>query len=124
MLALLMQADMYKLDFEAERRDREVAHSKLADLEKILAREKDFKDSTVSYGELKKQKEKLAKDVERLQSDVLKYEEETYMLREEMRAKVSQVRQYKKENDRLKAQVHTVVSWKRAHIQNYVLISC
>ena len=52
-LAILsMQAKIYKSDFEEERRDREAAHSKLADLEKDVA----------SLRELKKKCDKLKKE--------------------------------------------------------------
>ena len=47
-----MQVKSYKSDFEEERRDREVAHSKLADLEKDMA----------TLGEWKKKFEKLEKE--------------------------------------------------------------
>ena len=43
-LAILsMQAKIYKSDFEEERRDREAAHSKLADLEKDMASLRELK---------------------------------------------------------------------------------
>ena len=126
-----LQIVSYKSDFEAERRDREAAHSKLADLEKALEKEKghigyeraayekrfdEFQQGSAknaaSYAVLKKQKEKLEKEVkaslassEKLQEDLTKSTRESARLQEEMKAKVSQVRQYKKENDRLKAQV-------------------
>ena len=119
------------MDFEAERKDREAAHSKLADLERALAKEKSHidveratyeqqfekyqqvsKKDAASYGDLKKQKEKLERElkacvatVDKLQNDVVKSKREADNFRVEMQAKVSQVRQYKKENDRLKAQV-------------------
>ena len=47
-----IQVKNYKSDFEEERRDREAAHSKLADLEKDVA----------TLGELKKKFEKLEKE--------------------------------------------------------------
>ena len=107
--------ETYKLDFKAERKDQEAAHSKLADLERELAREKgqiDVERATYEthfrehqHGELKKQNEKLEKDMEKLQNDLSKHKIEANKLREKILAKVSQVRQYKKENDRLKTQV-------------------
>ena len=104
--------ESYKLDFEAERKDREIAHGKLADLEKELAREKSRIDvERAAYArdylhiELKNQDEALTKDIEKLRDDLTKQKGEADKLREEVRAKASQVRQYKKENDRLKTQV-------------------
>ena len=136
LFALLMQADIHKLDFEEERKDRTAAHNKLADLERALAQERDhfsferatyqkrlgeyqqgLKESAASYGELKKQKTKLEKDVEKLQGDVLTCKVDADKLREDMKAKVSQVRQYKKEYDRLKAQVYNLLCY--CHCNHY-----
>ena len=107
--------ESYKLDFEAERKDREAAHSKLADLERELAREKgciDVERATYEihfrehqHTKLKNRNETLAKDIEKLRNDLAEHKREADKLREEIRAKVSQVRQYKKENDHLKTQV-------------------
>ena len=103
------------MDFEAERKDREAAHSKLADLERELARVKgcigveratcETRCKEYQHAELKNQNETLAKDIEKLQNDLAKHKREADKLHEDIRAKVSQVRQYKKENDRLKSQV-------------------
>ena len=98
------------MDFEAERKDREVAHSKLADLENTLAKEKSRIDVERAaykkhFGQGSKEKEKVEKDMDNLRSELAKHKAEEDKLREDMKAKVSQVRQYKKENDRLKAQV-------------------
>ena len=122
----LLQSESYKSDFEAERKDREAAHSKLADLERELAREKGHIDAeratyekrfgeyqqekAASYGELRKQKQTLETEIEKLKTSSAKRKAEEDKLREDVRAKVSQVRQYKKENDRLKAQVHVYIS--------------
>ena len=125
-----VQVESYKLDFEAERKDREVAHSKLADLERAFEKEKGHIDAErATYeqqferyqqgsrkdGDLKQQKEKLERElkacvatVDKFQNDVVKSKREADNLRVEMQAKVSQVRQYQKENDRLKAQVQYV----------------
>ena len=43
--------------------------------------------------------------MDNLRSELAKHKVEEDKLREDMKAKVSQVRRYKKENDRLKAQV-------------------
>ena len=103
--------ESYKSDFEAERKDREAAHSKLADLERELAKEKSSVDVEKEaqfreYVHIElKQNETVAKDNEKLRSDLVKHKGETDKLREEIQAKVSQVRQYKKENKCLKSQV-------------------
>lgn len=117
---VILQIESYRSDFEAERKDRESAHSKLADLERELAREKNridaeraayqkhfgelqqgSKEKAASYGELEKQME----DVEKLKADSAKHKVETDKHSLELQAKVCQVQQYKKENDCLKAQV-------------------
>jgi chromosome segregation ATPase len=122
-----VQIESYKLDFEAERKDRVAAHSKLADLEREMAKKKshidveratyekrfgEYQKGAASYTEQKKQltkqKGELEREVDKLRSDSAKQKVEVDKLRDEVKAKVSQVRQYKKENDRLKAQVHTV----------------
>jgi hypothetical protein len=99
----MLQLKDYKLDFEAERKDREIAHGKLADLERELAREKariNVERATYErdylHIELKNQDEALTKDIEKLRNDLTKEQREADKLRGEVQAKVSQVRQYKR----------------------------
>lgn len=117
----LLQALTYKSDFEAERRDREAAHSKLAELEKDLAKkEGHFRLERATYeqhfGQCEKEKgasqrrmelkvQSLETSLEHCNSDLVKEKQESEKLREELKAKMNQVKQYKKENDRQKAQV-------------------
>ena len=100
--AVLLQVQTYKLDFEDERKDREAAHGKIADV-------------LTTKQQLEKEMKATVTSLEKLQDDVVKSKREADTLREELKAKVSQVRQYKKENDRLKGQVHV-------HVQCHVYV--
>ena len=107
---IFLQAELYMEDFESEQRDREVAHGKIADHEKKYAQD---------VGELKAQlaqtKEDLRQHKERLGDVEQLYQRKEMEMRsvlkeasknqQEVQAKTSQVKQYKKQVDTLKTQV-------------------
>ena len=94
-------------DFKSERRDREVAHGKIADHERKYAQDVGELKAELAQTEedLHQHKERLA-DVEQLYQ---RKEREMRSVLEEasknQQAKTSQVKQYKKQVDTLKAQV-------------------
>ena len=106
----ILQAELYKEDFASERRDREVAHGKIADHEMKYAQDvSELKAKLAQMEEnLLQHKEKLA-DIEllyqRREKDLISVLEEASKNQEEVQAKTSQVKQYKKQVDTLKTQV-------------------
>ena len=117
----------YKSDFEDERRDREVAHSKMADMEKELLQLKSrtgLERATLEreLGELEEDKcaikEQLQNRDQELQEVKKELEKHKQILADlevvhqkrmtetqrEHQAKASQVKQYAKENESLKQQ--------------------
>ena len=105
-----MQAELYKEDFESERRDREVAHGKFADLQK-----KYVYDVGELKAELAQMKENLNHHQDRLAEveqvnhrramEMKSLLEEVSKNQQEVQAKASQVKQQKKQVDSLKEQV-------------------
>ncbi len=100
----LIQAMTYKLDFDEERKDRAEAHSWYADLEKKMAELKKphvqeisqiTEDHKGSLGEVEGVKFALDKELRDWQAEALQS-------REELQAKTSQVKAYKKQVDQLK----------------------
>ena len=126
---------MYKSDFEDERKDREAAHSKMADMERKIARlegrsghEKALLKHEV--GELERDKDTILETLQAKDRELQKHKqvlndlevihqrraqeasEEIEQLKSQvsqsksdLQAKASQVRQYAKENEKLKQQV-------------------
>ena len=105
-----IQAELYKEDFKSERHDREVAHGKIADHEKKYAQDVGELKAELAQMEenLHQHKERLA-DVEQLyqrkERETRSFLEEASKNQQEVQAKTSQVKQYKKQVDTLKAQV-------------------
>ena len=105
-----MQAQLYMEDFESERSDREAAHGKIADHQKKYAHD---------VGELKahlaQMEEHLSHHQDRLEEveqvnqrrakEMKSLLEEVSKNQQEVQAKTSQVKQYKKQVDSLKEQV-------------------
>ena len=132
---LSIQVTSYKSDFEQERSDRENAHSKMADLQKkVIQLEGLTGHERVGYqheiAELKRDyqaiKEKFHETDQQLQShkqiladlevvhqrhvqeankDLFHWKDQAGSRQQEVRAKSSQVKQYAKENEKLKQQV-------------------
>ena len=105
-----IQAELYLEDFKSERRDREVAHGKIADHEKKYTQDISELKAKLAQTEedLHQHKERLA-DVEQLyqrrEKEMRSVLEEASKNQQEVQAKTSQVKQYKKQVDTLKAQV-------------------
>ena len=105
-----IQAELYKEDFKSERRDREVAHGKIADHEKKYAQDVGELKAKLAQMEedLHQHQERLA-DVEQLyqrrEKETRSVLEEASKNQQEVQAKTSQVKQYKKQVDTLKVQV-------------------
>ena len=105
-----LQAKVYSEDFASERRDREAAHGKFADLQK-----KYDHDVGESKAQLAQMEEDLHRHRERLAEVELVYQKKEKEMRSvleeasnnqtEVQAKTSQVKQYKKQVDSLKDQV-------------------
>ena len=105
---------MYRSDFEAERRDREEAHSQTADLQKELALYKGQpgqeanpyeQNIAVLENQLAEHQESLSAVEllnQKLHKEVKLARERCHELEQDMQAKSSQVKQYAKEVDRLK----------------------
>ena len=105
-----LQAQVYSEDFASERRDREAAHSKFADLQERY---------TYDVGELKAQLAQMEEDLlhhkdilaeveqvnQRREKEMRSVLEEASNNQTEVQAKTSQVKQYKKQVDSLKDQV-------------------
>ena len=101
---------MYKADFDQERQDRAEAHSRMAELEKKGARVKGQIDVEREvyhreHQDLKHNYQVLSSQLVQHQQSLLSVEEVNENLRQEIQAKASQVKQYAKENDRLKREV-------------------
>ena len=105
-----IQAELYKEDFASERRDREVAHGKIADHERKYTQDVGELKAKLAQtqDDLHQHKERLA-DVEQLyqrkEREMRSVLEEASKNQQEVQAKTSQVKQYKKQVDTLKAQV-------------------
>ncbi len=103
----LIQAVTYKLDFDDERKDRAEAHSLYADLEKKMAELKKQHVQEISQitKDLELHKGSLG-DVEgvkfALDKELRDWQAEALQSREELQAKTSQVKAYKKQVDQLK----------------------
>ena len=96
----------WKADFETERRDRERAHNKVADLEKIVTTYQ--KDNEGLHKQLVEHQQTLsAIEVlnQKLTKEVQLAREKCQGLEQDIHAKSSQVKQYAKEMERLKQQV-------------------
>ena len=109
-ICIHIQAELYMEDFESERRDREVAHGKIADHEKKYAQDVGELKAKLAQMEedLHQHQERLA-DVEQLyqrrEKETRSVLEEASKNQQEVQAKTSQVKQYKKQVDTLKTQV-------------------
>ena len=105
-----MQAAIYKEDFDSERRDREAAHGKMADHQKQYVH--DIGELTAKLAQMEedlhRHKERLA-EVEqvnqRREREMRNILDEASKNQQEVQAKTSQVKQYKKQVDTLKTQV-------------------
>ena len=105
-----MQAAIYKEDFDSERRDREAAHGKMADHQKQYVH--DIGELTAKLAQMEedlhRHKERLA-EVEqvnqRREREMRNILDEATKNQQEVQAKTSQVKQYKKQVDTLKTQV-------------------
>ena len=104
-----MQAQLYKEDFALERRDREVAHGMFADLQKKHAYDVGkLKDELVQMEEHHRERlteaelayQRREKEMRSVLEEAVKKKNQ-----EEMQAKTSQVKQYRKQVDSLKHQV-------------------
>ncbi len=97
----------YKLDFDEERKDRAEAHSQYADLEKKMAELKKEHIQEISQitKDLELHKDSLG-DVEgvkfALDKELRDWQAEALQSRDELQAKTSQVKAYKKQVDQLK----------------------
>ena len=104
-----LQAQVYREDFALERHDREVAHGKLADLEKKYTSEVEELKAQLTQME-QHHKERLA-EVEHVhqgrEKEMRSVLEEASKKKnqQELQAKASQVKQYKKRVDYQKNQV-------------------
>ena len=89
----------YKLDFDEERKDRVKAHSRYADLETMMAALKKEHIQEISQ---------ITGDVEgvkfALEKELCDWQAEALQSRDELQAKTSQVKAYKKQVDQLKEQ--------------------
>ena len=102
------QVMVYKSDFEEERKDRAVAHSKFADLEKQMTEQtNNFNEEMKAVSdELERHKmfrEELEKAVREARDNSEQWRAEAVQGHEELLAKTSQVKAYKKQVDQLKA---------------------
>lgn len=88
-----MQADLYKEDFERERKDRERAAGKIDSLTKREA------EQSQGWGLT------LQREHEQAETEIKKLEKVVKEAREEAQAKVSQVKHYKKQVDALQWEV-------------------
>jgi len=105
-----LQAQVYKEDFISERRDREAAHGKFADLQKKYAydvrelkaeltqMEKDLNRHRDRLAEVEQVNQRRAKEMRTLLKEASKNQQE-------VQAKTSQVKQYKKQVDSQRDQV-------------------
>ena len=106
----ILQAELYMEDFKSERRDREVAHGKIADYERKYAQDVSELKAKLAQTEedLHQHKERLA-DIEHLcqrrEKEMTSVLKEASKNQQEVQAKTSQVKQYKKQVDTLKTQV-------------------
>ena len=103
---------MYKADFDQERQDRTEAHSRMAELEKKGARVKgqievEREAYLRDHQDLKHNYQVLTSQLVQHQQALSAVEEINENLRQEIQAKASQVKQYAKENDRLKREVRS-----------------
>ena len=115
-----LQAQVYKEDFISERRDREAAHGKFADLQKKYAydvrelkaeltqMEKDLNRHRDRLAEVEQVNQRRAKEMRTLLKEASKNQQE-------VQAKTSQVKQYKKQVDSQRDQVCL-----RVHVESYV----
>ena len=87
MLISIVQVKSYKSDFEDERRDREAAHSKLADLEKEVASHRELKKK---YDKLEREMKASVASVKKLLRDAMESKEETEKLRGELQTKTEE----------------------------------
>ena len=105
-----IQAELYKEDFASERREREVAYGKVADHERKYTQDVGELKAELAQMEedLHQHKERLA-DIEQLyqrkEREMRSVLEEASKSQQVMQAKTSQVKQYKKQVDIMKAQV-------------------
>ena len=101
---------MYQTDFDEERRDRAEAHSRMAELEKKGAHvegqiELEKEAYHREHNDLKHNYQIITSQLEQHQQALSAVEEVNEILRQEIQAKSSQVKQYAKEVDRLKREV-------------------
>ena len=111
---------MYKTDFDQERQDRAEAHSRMAEMEKKGAHikgqiETEREAYHREHQDLKQNYQIAHSQLEHHQQALSAVEEVNENLRQEIQAKASQVKQYAKENDRLKREVWT----KNNHCTSY-----
>ena len=93
----------YQEDFRQERQDRETAHGLIADMEKECIKDGDYQQLSDRLREAEEANKLLLDDLETVRREA---REEQEMVHQEMQAKSSQVKQYAKENDRLKKAVN------------------
>ena len=127
-----MQVESFKSDFEDERKDRATAHSKMADMQKELVQRKNlFEQEKAAYNlqienvnerlqttkevlqEKDEQLQRVTKELERHKNILAdlevvhqKHVQEASKLQNEQHTKATQVKQYAKENEKLKQQVN------------------
>ena len=92
----------------AERQHQQCEHSVIANLEKDCVRcreEGNCQQMRDQLATVKQLNEKLHLEVESAKRETMEHKDECEVLRQEMRAKSSQVKQYAKEVDRLKKAV-------------------
>ena len=95
----------YRDDFKAERRDRESAHSIIADLEKHSVRDCDENHLKNQLCLAEQRCESLSQELTSARGEMEDCRHECQMLRHQLQSKSSQVKQYAKEVDRLKQAV-------------------
>ena len=96
----------YQDDFRQEREDRETAHGLIADMEKECIKGgemSNYQQLSDRLREMEEANKRLLEDLETVRREA---REEQEMVHQEMQAKSSQVKQYAKENDRLKKAVN------------------
>ena len=120
---------MYKADFDQERQDRAKAHSRMAELEKKGARVKgqieiEREAYHREHQDLKHDYRIAHNQLEQHQQALSAVEEVNETLRQEIQAKASQVKQYAKENDRLKREVRSANNHLHYHTTGYYSSCC